>query len=167
MTLLRKIRVGDATGPTLTVEPDGAVLEWSEDGRARLQTADGRSVGVLITLRSGPMAEPSPVEIVVDGWRFVLTIEDEERAALRDRAHRGETAGLHAGQVDVRSVIPGRVVAVDVVEGDIVAVGDRLLVVEAMKMQNEIRSPAAGTILVVRVGVGGTVDIGSVLAVVG
>jgi len=168
MTSIRALRVSEEAGPTVTVVPDGdSLLEDLGNGRARLHTADGRIVELVIHADPAPQGDPRPLEVVVGGWRFVLRVEDEERAALRERARGGAAAGAHAGRAEVHSVIPGRVVAVDVAEGDIVAAGDRLLVVEAMKMQNEIRSPSDGTVLRVGVGVGGTVEIGSMLVVVG
>jgi biotin carboxyl carrier protein len=68
--------------------------------------------------------------------------------------------------LEVRAIIPGRVVSVDVASGDAIDAGGRLLVVEAMKMQNELRSPRAGTISRVAVGAGQTVDRGDLLVVV-
>jgi biotin carboxyl carrier protein len=57
-------------------------------------------------------------------------------------------------------------VSVDVAEGDAVDAGGRLLVVEAMKMQNELRSPRSGTVGRVAVGPGQTVELGDLLLVV-
>jgi biotin carboxyl carrier protein len=62
-------------------------------------------------------------------------------------------------------VIPGRVVAVAVVAGDEVEAGQTLLVIEAMKMQNELRSPRDGSVERVAVGVGETIDLGQLLVV--
>jgi biotin carboxyl carrier protein len=55
---------------------------------------------------------------------------------------------------------------VDVADGDAVDAGQRVLVVEAMKMQNELRSPRAGTVTGISVGPGQTVELGDVLLVV-
>ena len=64
------------------------------------------------------------------------------------------------------SIIPGVVVSVSVTPGDTVTAGQQLLVVEAMKMQNELRAPRAGTIEHVAVGAGATIDVGDVLLVI-
>jgi biotin carboxyl carrier protein len=64
-------------------------------------------------------------------------------------------------------MIPGRVVAVAVAPGDVVTAGQTLLVVEAMKMQNELRTPRDGTVERVAVGVGETIDLGDLLMVIG
>jgi biotin carboxyl carrier protein len=60
-------------------------------------------------------------------------------------------------------VIPGRVLSVAIAAGDSVERGDRLLVVEAMKMQNDVRTPRAGRIARVAVGPGQTVELRDVL----
>ncbi len=108
------------------------------------------------------------VEVVVDGWRFELLVEDEARAALRERASRDPTAGGAAGgPLEIRAIIPGRIASVAVAPGDTVEAGQTLLAVEAMKMQNELRAPRAGTVTRVPVGAGSTVELGDVLVVLG
>ncbi|HLQ47406.1 MAG TPA: biotin/lipoyl-containing protein, partial [Candidatus Dormibacteraeota bacterium] len=71
------------------------------------------------------------------------------------------------GPLEIHAMIPGRVVAVAVAPGDVVAAGQTLLVVEAMKMQNELRTPRDGTVERVAVGVGETIDLGDLLVVLG
>jgi biotin carboxyl carrier protein len=128
---------------------------------------DGLPAGAVI----GAVGAPDPagrrvIEVVVDGWRFELLAEDAARADLRRRA-TNDPAGATAagGPVEIRAIIPGRVIAVAVVPGDAVAAGDPLLVVEAMKMQNELRAPRSGTVARVQVGAGSTVEVGDVLVV--
>ena len=74
-------------------------------------------------------------------------------------------AGAHHGPTDVRAIIPGRVVSVAVAVGEDVEAGQQLLVVEAMKMENELRAPRAGTVERVAVGPGQTVELGDTLIV--
>ena len=105
------------------------------------------------------------VEVVVDGWRFELVVEDAEQAALAERATRDRATGRSDGHVDIRAIIPGRIVGVAVAEGDQVAAGQPVLVVEAMKMQNELRAPRAGTVERITVGVGATIELGDLLVV--
>ena len=56
-------------------------------------------------------------EVLVDGFRFEVEVEPERRAALRERATRGRAAGDAGGPLEVRAVIPGKVVAVSVADG--------------------------------------------------
>ncbi len=106
------------------------------------------------------------VEVVVDGWRFQLLVEDETRASLRERATRDRTAaGAAGGPLEIRAIIPGRVVGVAIAPGDTVEAGQTLLAVEAMKMQNELRAPRAGMVTRVPAAAGATVEVGDVLVV--
>jgi biotin carboxyl carrier protein len=104
-------------------------------------------------------------EVVVDGWRVEVEIESERRASLRERARRGREETAHGGPTEVHAIIPGVVVSVSVVPGDAVVAGQQLLVVEAMKMQNELRAPRDGVISRVAVGAGRTVEVGDLLLV--
>jgi len=105
-------------------------------------------------------------EVVVEGWRIEVELEPERRAVLRERARRGAGAASMGGPVEVRAIIPGRVVAVSVAPGDDVEAGQQILVVEAMKMQNELRSPREGSVERVGVAVGDTIDVGDLLVVI-
>jgi hypothetical protein len=105
-------------------------------------------------------------EIVVDGWRIELDLESERRAALRDRARRGREESARGGPTEVHAIIPGRVVSVSVVPGEAVVASQQLLVVEAMKMQNELRAPRDGVISRVGVAPGDTIEIGDLLLVI-
>jgi biotin carboxyl carrier protein len=64
-------------------------------------------------------------------------------------------------------MIPGRVVEVRVAEGDTVVAGQTLLVVEAMKMQNELRAPRDGSVQRVAIAAGVTIELGDLLVVLG
>jgi biotin carboxyl carrier protein len=145
-----------------------ASLERSDGPRARLTTEAG-SHDVLVTpLPDARRAAAGieRVEIVIDGWRFELDVEPEPRALLRERATSARSDAARGGPVELRAIIPGRVVSVDVAEGDTVETGGRLLVLEAMKMQNELRATRAGTIGRILVGVGQTVELGELLLVI-
>ncbi|MBI3745900.1 MAG: acetyl-CoA carboxylase biotin carboxyl carrier protein subunit, partial [Chloroflexi bacterium] len=87
------------------------------------------------------------------------------RAALRERARRGREEIEHSGPSEVHAIIPGVVVSVSIVAGDAVSAGQQLLVVEAMKMQNELRAPRDGTVERVAVAAGQTIEVGDLLLV--
>ncbi len=136
--------------------------------RARLTTPDGAHEVVLLPVPdvARSAAGVQRVEVVLDGWRFEIDLEPEARAALRDRATRAAGDATRGGPLELRAIIPGRVVSVDVADGDTVEAGQRVLVVEAMKMQNELRAPRGGTVRGIAVGAGETVEQGDVLLVV-
>ena len=68
-----------------------------------------------------------------------------------------------AGDSIVSVAMPGRVVAIDVEEGDAVERGQRILVIEAMKMENDVKAPRDGRVRSIRVAPGDAVDAGQPL----
>jgi len=100
--------------------------------------------------------------VEVGGERYEVEVEDESRHILRRRVG---AAASHGGQI-VKAPMPGRVTHVAVAVGDAVAAGTPLLVIEAMKMENEFRAGASGTVAEVRVEPGQTVNGGDVLVVI-
>jgi len=101
-------------------------------------------------------------------WRVSLEQRQFE-VRLRDMVDRESSGGGagHVGPHEVRAPIPGRVVSVSVAPGAAVAPGQPLLVLEAMKMENQICAEAAGTVERVLVATGATVESGQILVVVG
>lgn len=74
--------------------------------------------------------------------------------------------GSESGRAEITAVMPGRVVKVLVEEGEDVEAGQGILVLEAMKMENEVQAPRAGRVAKLTVSVGSTVEAGQTLAVV-
>ena len=170
----RRYRVSPAPGTAAGVEgrdldladPGGVTMERLDPGHVAVRDADGAPRSAWIGETQRLPAGATRVEVVVDGWRFELDVEDVERAELRRRATRVAEAETAGGPAEIRAIIPGRVAAVRVTAGDTVEAGQTLLVVEAMKMQNELRATRAGTVERVAVGAGDTIDTGDLLVVV-
>ncbi len=99
--------------------------------------------------------------VVVEGRRFPFELADPR--SLQGR--RGAGAGAD-GPRPVKAPMPGRVVRVLAAAGEEVAEGQGIVVIEAMKMQNELKSPMAGRVARVNVAVDDTVASGDVLAVI-
>lgn len=153
--------------PPRVVEPGDGDLRDLGGGRVDVQGAAGPDRRVILEPPEA-IADGRGVvrrEVVVDGWRVEVEIESARRAVLRERASRGRSEAAHGGPTEVRAIIPGRVVSVSVAAGDAVAAGQQVLVVEAMKMQNELRAPRDGTIARVSVAAGETIEIGDLLLV--
>ena len=92
----------------------------------------------------------------------------DERIKIIDpkRLRSGQNSdGHHHGVAEIVAPMPGKVVRVHVEPGASVEKGDGVVVVEAMKMQNEMKAPRAGTVVSVNVQPGDTVNAGDVLAV--
>lgn len=141
------------------------VLSTGASGSADELPAAG-TVRELAPLPGDPAAGRRRFEVTVDGWVIEVSAEPAGRAALRDQALRSGGGTGHSGPQAVRARIPGRIVRIWVDVGQEVAVGDRLLSVEAMKMENEVRSPVAGVVQAISVAVGDRVELHAELAVV-
>lgn len=161
--MTRRRIVDRATGEVVAELDDAAASADAAGPSTEGRPATGS--GVVVESRPGADLDSTVVEVVNDGWRFVFDVVDADRADLRARATRRRATGTTDGPTQVRAIIPGRVVAVAVQPGDDVAAGDRLLAVEAMKMENEVRAPRAGRVERVSVAAGQTVELGDVLVV--
>ena len=160
MTASRRPRWRVAPSPS-SAHPDDRPVTVTPVGPASEGPADE-----LVTAGHPDRDGRIPVEVVTDGWRFELLVEDADRAELRERATRDRgAAGAGGGRSEIRAIIPGRVASVAVVPGDAVDQGDTLLTVEAMKMQNELRAPRAGTVASVPAVAGATIELGDLLVV--
>ena len=138
-----------------------AARDPADPGRA--SDADHHVAWSGIPVGPGSRRGVRRLEVVLDGWRFEFDVEPEARAQLVDRARRDHGTVGAGGAAEVRAMIPGRVLDVAVRVGDAVEAGQRVLVIEAMKMQNELRAPRAGVVTDVRVGAGQTVELGDLL----
>ncbi len=95
------------------------------------------------------------VEVLMSGRLYTGTVLDERAQLVRSR--RGGDAA-DSGEVTVRAPMPGLIVAVLVTEGDQVKAGQTLVILESMKMQNELKAPRAGTVQRVSTQSGVTVE---------
>ncbi len=102
-----------------------------------------------------------PISVSSRGNSFEIRIADPKRL-------RGTGAGIAQtdGAIELKAQMPGKVVRVLSHEGDSVKEGDGIIVVEAMKMQNEMKSPKDGILKVLRFAEGETVNAGDVLAII-
>jgi len=136
---------------------------------------DGRDLEVdaalvrpdVLSLRIGNLAYEikagrvaGDLHLWVGSAQFAVEIRDPR--SLRGRAHAGDNHGPRK----ITAPMPGKVVRLLVREGDTVEPGAGLAVVEAMKMQNEIKSPKKGIVRKILVNQGAAVNAGDVLAIV-
>ena len=136
--------------------------------------------GVAVAVEAREL-RPGVLSLIVEGraWRVVLEEDatgpavliggerlayrvDDPRSLKARRAHGGGSDGPRP----IKASMPGRVVRVLAVKGEAVAAHQGVVVIEAMKMQNELKSPKDGVVAEMRVKPGNTVAAGDVLAVV-
>ena len=148
-------------------------VDVREDGAGRWELRAGDRRIVLDAARLGPAlysvlldGRSYDLEVHLDGDRATIAargrvlelrvVDARRAAALAHTAPRAET-----GPALVRSPMPGRVVRVACAVGDRVARGAGVVVVEAMKMENELRAPRDGTVTAVHVRPGDPVESGA------
>ena len=141
-----RFRLGDAAENSADVEvPEPGVYSVLMEGRCYDARVEETPAGLVV---------------VIDGFRFEMEVRDPRRWSRKTSAHGGE------GVLTIAAPMPGKVVRVLVSPGDAVEAGQGLLVVEAMKMQNEMKAARAGRILTVTAKEGATVSAGEVLATI-
>ncbi|MEW5939988.1 MAG: biotin/lipoyl-containing protein [Chloroflexota bacterium] len=95
------------------------------------------------------------MQVLLRGRLYTLTVEDEREKRLRAAAGAG---AADTGEFHLKAPMPGLVVAVSVNDGDQVEKGQTLVILESMKMQNELKSPKAGKVSRIRVKPGEKVE---------
>jgi pyruvate carboxylase subunit B len=150
---------------TVDLGPNGIEVD-GEPVTAHLEEVDGTPI-VLLTL--GGTLHRLAVQrgegrgvyaIWSDSHRLQAEALDERRRAIRDMAGAAST---NSGPAPLVAPMPGLVVRVNVRPGDQVQAGQALVVMEAMKMENELRSPSAGVVKAVSVQPGAAVEKGTLL----
>ncbi len=161
--------IGD-TAAAIELHDQGDRVRASIDGRAYdlnlTQVGAGRYVFIseaqLFECRvEGANTSNELMNVFVGNRQFTVTVTDPKR--LRSAAN---AAAHGAAAARIVAPMPGKVVRVLVEVGTAVEAGDGIVVVEAMKMQNEMKSPKAGTVSALKVGPGETVNSGDLLAVI-
>jgi biotin carboxyl carrier protein len=134
-----RIASGPCVGTTVVRGPEARI--WS------VVTGDGRSFEVLVARGEGE----TEMEVEIEGTHISFALGAPSAAAAR----RG---GATSGRVEVKAPMPGRVVKILVFPGERVSAGQPVLLFEAMKMQNELRSPQEGVVAEVAVAAGQAVE---------
>ncbi|NOY98767.1 MAG: biotin/lipoyl-binding protein [Chloroflexi bacterium] len=135
------------------VSVDGKVLEVD------FESVSGEPVYSLIVDGKSHEAYIYPGEenweVLLQGRLYPVIVEDEREKRLRAASGSGVA---ESGEFHLKAPMPGLIVAIPVSEGQEVEKGDVLLILESMKMQNELKSPRAGVIERIRVKPGDSVE---------
>ena len=157
----------DLNGKRQEVDVDGESVTL--DGHtvlARVDEIEGTPVRLVnigsevhrVVMRRG--ASRGAYTLWVDGFRFDGEALDERTRAIRDITAESARS---LGPASLVAPMPGLIVRVNVSTGDAVQAGQGLVVMEAMKMENELRAPAAGIVKTIMVEAGKAVEKGTVL----
>jgi biotin carboxyl carrier protein len=154
---------------TVEIEETGkSVYRVSVDGNEFL--VDGKKTGrtnysLIVDDRSFEIEVDNTDDeyrVLVDGRNYRIDLVDERRVRIGSAQSGMDLQGRQSVSVPM----PGKIVAVLVAVGDSVEKGQGLVIVEAMKMENEVRSPISGEVKEIKVKPGETVEGGAVLLIV-
>ena len=106
------------------------------------------------------------LRVTVDGQTHTVEIEGGSGQSKIIRSRRGRSGTQNENSGSIVSSIPGKVVSIDVKVGDIVEKGQTILILEAMKMQNEIQAPVTGTVTSVQCEEGEAIEANVPLVVI-
>jgi biotin carboxyl carrier protein len=152
-------------GRSARLEIDGGRFRYAPDGAEAIEREFSieplfpGSFSVLIGNRSYEVVAAGG-QVRVNGRVFHVEIFDPREMRGRKSAGAGE------GRQNIAAMMPGKVVRVLVSAGDAVEAGEGLVVVEAMKMQNEMKSPKSGRVIEIKTRADATVAAGEVLMVI-
>ena len=151
----------------LNVQIDGGRVRAEIDGRVYDLELREPEPGCYLLFRDAEVHEcrvtktHEGFEVGLHGVNHAIGIVDPKRLRSGQESDRH-----HHGLAEITAPMPGKIVRVHIETGAAVEKGTGIVVVEAMKMQNEMRSPRAGVVVSINVKPGDTVNAGDVLAVV-
>jgi len=156
------------SGRTFRVElEEGRIrIDGEPVGATELLAAPGTTVYHLLvdgrshTLVARPAGPRGLWDLHVDGARYLAEVIDERSRVIRGLTRR---AAAESGPRPVRAPMPGLIVRVEVAPGDVVSAGQGVVIMEAMKMENELRAEDGGAVARVLVAAGQPVEKGAVL----
>ena len=108
--------------------------------------------------------------VTLNGKNYEVEVEETDAVitAITDAAPAAApAAAAAAGETAIAAPMPGKVLKVNVTVGQAVNAGDNLLILEAMKMQNEILADVGGTVKAINAQVGANVQAGDTLVIIG
>jgi biotin carboxyl carrier protein len=141
---------------TLMVNGERREVDFLPFGDSSLYSIimDNTSHDLLVEERDGKY------EVLMQGRLFTVDVADERAQLL---ATRRAGAQVESGEISVKAPMPGLVVAVPVTEGQEVKAGQTIIVLESMKMQNELKTPRDGVVQRISVAAGQSVEQNKVL----
>ena len=158
-------------------------FQLEEEGPDRVRVVFAGKEWVLDVHRAGPhhysvlhdgqsfdlrfFHEAAQSHAYLHGECLTFKLEDERgRARLRSEEKAAVTGGKKEGPAQICAMMPGKIAGLKVKKGDEVVEGAGVVILEAMKMENELTSPKSGKVTEVRVVEGQSVEGGAVLVVV-
>ena len=152
----------------IEVRKDGTVLVDGKAYPVQQQTVSKNASSLLIGNRSHETVvvggRNGQYEVVISGEKHDVLVQDELTYRVTQAQ---EAAAANMGEVTVKSPMPGLIINVPVADGDSVTKGQTLVILESMKMENELKSPRDGIVVKIETEKGASVEKGQKLVTVG
>jgi biotin carboxyl carrier protein len=142
---------------SVRLQGEGRPVETRAAGASILFDLGGRRVEAVVSREGASGDGGERFAVTIGGRSYPVVLADPLSSAAATAAPGRD------GPVEVRSIMPGRVAALLVCQGDQVEAGQGVVVVEAMKMENEMPAPKQGRVTAIRVRPGDTVETGALL----
>jgi len=166
--------VADGGPPSRFTTAAGETVEVARVAAGRYRVTLGGRTHLVRARRTGPTGwrldvgpYAADADVTAAGDTYTVAIGGRTHRIPLAAARRSRSGAAGEGDPELRAAMPGKVVAVLVRQGDTVARDQHLLVIEAMKMENDVLAPRAGVVEKLRVRPGQAVESGELLAVIG
>lgn len=133
----------------IEINRDGEITIDGETSSIDLRAIDEVTYSLLIEHRSHEALielAGDTMNVLLNGRMYGAQVQDERARRLTQAS-----GGTHSGEVQIKSPMPGLIVATPVSEGQTVKKGQTVIVLESMKMENELKAPRDGTVAAVKV----------------
>jgi biotin carboxyl carrier protein len=168
MTKIFEVHIRD-TSYTVSLREDGTIEVNGFTHRAELRKSgpagyslilDGKSYRIHATHKRTTAESDGTQSVWINGTEYTLQVYDQKSRLLRSFVNQAKKEG---GNIIVHAPMPGLVSKIEVKVGDTVTAGQGLLILEAMKMENEVKSTGSGRISQVHIPAGTAVEKGAAL----
>ena len=159
---------------TIKIDNKEFKVDLKQEGKGFKVYLDGKPREVIVGSDKG-----SRLTLIIDDKPFDVVLETDDHIVVGNESYKveifdeqvGRLMKANAGKSEkrelaVKTAMPGLIIEVIVKEGDKVTDGQGLLIIEAMKMQNEIQTPRDGVVKTIQVKKGQTVNTGDTLIVI-
>ncbi len=155
---------------TIEVNREGEVVVNGEPRELDARTIDNNGLYSLLINHQSTEAlveldeASGEYRVLIDGALYHISVTDERAKRLAEAA--GQAFGAGSGEYNMKSPMPGLIVAIPVKEGDSVTKGQVIVVLESMKMENELKSPRDGIVQSIKIQSKQAVEQGQLLVVI-
>ena len=155
---------------TIEVNREGEVVVNGEPRALDVRSIDNNGLYSLLINNQSTEAlvemdeSTGEYRVLIDGALYHITVADERAKRLAEAAGQAFSAG--SGEVPVKSPMPGLIVAIPIKEGDAIKKGQVIVVLESMKMENELKAPRDGIVGAIKVQPRQAVEQGQLLVVI-